>query len=171
MRIYAARVLDALGVADQFDGIHDIHAIALYAQARSGAAMRSCVDHLHIDPARSLFVEDMARNLKPAKALGMTTVWVDNGSRTAAIATTCRSMSISTRTTSPTGSTNAFTLGNLMTADLQPTIDAAWEARDTLGPTTEGRCAKPSTQALAALDDGSAVSPKQTDGSGRSTSG
>jgi putative hydrolase of the HAD superfamily len=27
-----------------------------------------------------LFVEDMAQNLKPAKALGMTTVWVDNGS-------------------------------------------------------------------------------------------
>ena len=26
------------------------------------------------------FVEDMARNLKPAKAIGMTTVWVDNGS-------------------------------------------------------------------------------------------
>ena len=25
-------------------------------------------------------VEDMAQNLKPAKALGMTTVWVDNGS-------------------------------------------------------------------------------------------
>ena len=24
--------------------------------------------------------EDMARNLKPAKALGMTTLWVDNGS-------------------------------------------------------------------------------------------
>ena len=33
-----------------------------------------------IDPARALLVEDMARNLTPAKALGMTTVWVDNGS-------------------------------------------------------------------------------------------
>jgi putative hydrolase of the HAD superfamily len=33
-----------------------------------------------IDPARALFVEDMARNLEPAKALGMTTVWIDNGS-------------------------------------------------------------------------------------------
>jgi putative hydrolase of the HAD superfamily len=26
-----------------------------------------------------LFVEDMARNLVPAKAMGMTTVWADNG--------------------------------------------------------------------------------------------
>ena len=33
-----------------------------------------------IDPAHALLVDDMARNLKPAKALGMTTVWVDNGS-------------------------------------------------------------------------------------------
>jgi putative hydrolase of the HAD superfamily len=27
-----------------------------------------------------VFVEDMARNLKPAKQLGMTTVWINNGS-------------------------------------------------------------------------------------------
>ena len=33
-----------------------------------------------IDPKRALLVDDMAQNLKPAKALGMTTVWVDNGS-------------------------------------------------------------------------------------------
>ncbi|HEX8215868.1 MAG TPA: HAD-IA family hydrolase, partial [Allosphingosinicella sp.] len=36
-----------------------------------------------VDPKRALFVEDMARNLVPAKALGMTTVWVDNGSEQA----------------------------------------------------------------------------------------
>ena len=33
-----------------------------------------------IDPGRALLVDDMAQNLKPAKMLGMTTVWVDNGS-------------------------------------------------------------------------------------------
>ena len=33
-----------------------------------------------IDPAEALLVDDMAQNLVPAKALGMTTVWVDNGS-------------------------------------------------------------------------------------------
>jgi putative hydrolase of the HAD superfamily len=33
-----------------------------------------------IDPALALFADDMAQNLAPAKALGMTTVWVDNGS-------------------------------------------------------------------------------------------
>ena len=35
------------------------------------------------DPARALFAEDMARNLAPAKALGMTTLWIDNGSEQA----------------------------------------------------------------------------------------
>jgi putative hydrolase of the HAD superfamily len=38
---------------------------------------------LNVDPTTALFVEDMARNLKPAKAIGMTTVWVNNGSEQA----------------------------------------------------------------------------------------
>jgi putative hydrolase of the HAD superfamily len=38
---------------------------------------------LGVDPGTALFVEDMARNLQPAKALGMTTVWVNNGSEQA----------------------------------------------------------------------------------------
>jgi putative hydrolase of the HAD superfamily len=33
-----------------------------------------------IDPKHALLIDDMAANLKPAKALGMTTVWVDNDS-------------------------------------------------------------------------------------------
>ncbi len=42
--------------------------------------IRALCDAYGLDPAESLFVEDMARNLKPAKAIGMTTVWIDNGS-------------------------------------------------------------------------------------------
>ena len=38
---------------------------------------------LDVTPRNALFVEDMARNLRPAKALGMTTVWVENGSEQA----------------------------------------------------------------------------------------
>jgi putative hydrolase of the HAD superfamily len=38
------------------------------------------LDRFGIDPARAAMVEDMAQNLKPAKQLGMATVWVDNGS-------------------------------------------------------------------------------------------
>ncbi len=76
---YAARVLDARGIADLFDGICDIRATA-YTPKPDPAAYAMMVGHLDIDPACSLFVEDMARNLTPAKALGMTTVWLDNGS-------------------------------------------------------------------------------------------
>ena len=32
--------------------------------------------HLEIDPKSAIMVEDMARNLVPAAAMGMTTVWV-----------------------------------------------------------------------------------------------
>ena len=32
-----------------------------------------------VDPARSVFFEDSARNLTPAKAMGMQTVWLDFG--------------------------------------------------------------------------------------------
>ncbi|MBJ7502399.1 MAG: 2,3,4,5-tetrahydropyridine-2,6-dicarboxylate N-succinyltransferase [Sphingopyxis sp.] len=42
-----------------------------------------------------------------------------------------------------------------MTTDLQSTIDAAWDARDTLGLTTTGAVREAVESALAGLDDGS----------------
>jgi putative hydrolase of the HAD superfamily len=76
---YAARVLDRLGLANAFDGMHDIHAMN-YAPKPDPASYRALCDRFGIEPTRAIFIEDMARNLAPAKALGMTTVWVDNGS-------------------------------------------------------------------------------------------
>lgn len=76
---YAARVLDARGIADLFDGICDIR-VTRYTPKPDPAAYAMMIAHLQVDPAKSVFVEDMARNLTPAKALGMTTVWLDNGS-------------------------------------------------------------------------------------------
>lgn len=76
---YASRVLERLGLANAFDGLHDIHAMN-YVPKPSPAAYAALCDRHAIDPVRALFVEDMARNLAPAKALGMITVWVDNGS-------------------------------------------------------------------------------------------
>ena len=76
---YAARVLDRLGLANAFDGMHDIHAMD-YVPKPDPAAYAAMCERLDIDPKRALFVEDMARNLAPAKALGMTTVWINNGS-------------------------------------------------------------------------------------------
>jgi putative hydrolase of the HAD superfamily len=76
---YAARVLDRLGLANAFDGMHDIHAMNYLPKPNPASYEALCRRH-DIDPTRALFAEDMARNLAPAKALGMTTVWVDNGS-------------------------------------------------------------------------------------------
>jgi len=79
---YAGRVLDKLGLANAFDGLHDIHAMDYVPKPNPGAYAAMCARY-EIDPKQALFVEDMARNLEPAKALGMTTVWVDNGSEQA----------------------------------------------------------------------------------------
>jgi putative hydrolase of the HAD superfamily len=76
---YARRVLDRLGMANAFDGLHDIHAMD-YVPKPDPRAYRAMCERHAIVPSRALFVEDMARNLEPAKALGMTTVWIDNGS-------------------------------------------------------------------------------------------
>ncbi|HEV7661443.1 MAG TPA: pyrimidine 5'-nucleotidase [Allosphingosinicella sp.] len=76
---YARRVLERLGLANAFDGMHDIHAMA-YIPKPDPSGYRAICDLHGIDPRRALFADDMVRNLKPAKAIGMTTLWVDNGS-------------------------------------------------------------------------------------------
>lgn len=81
---YAKRVLDKLGLGNAFDGLHDIHAMAYVPKPDPRSYASMCKIH-GIDPERALFVEDMARNLAPAKAIGMTTVWIDNGSEQAGV--------------------------------------------------------------------------------------
>ena len=76
---YATRVLARLGLSDSFDALHDIHALGYVPKPHANAYAHLCETH-GIDPTRAVFVEDMARNLVPAKAIGMTTVWIDNGS-------------------------------------------------------------------------------------------
>ena len=72
-------MLERLGLANAFDGMHDIHAMA-YVPKPDPSGYRAICDLHGIDPGRALFADDMVRNLKPAKAIGMTTLWVDNGS-------------------------------------------------------------------------------------------
>lgn len=76
---YAVNVLARLGLSDSFEGVHDIHAMDLAPKPQASAYAGLCAA-FDLDPRQSLFAEDMARNLKPAKAIGMTTLWVDNGS-------------------------------------------------------------------------------------------
>lgn len=76
---YAEKVLDRLGLGAAFEAIHDVHAMS-YLPKPDPRAYRGLCDAYAIRPGTALFVDDMARNLAPAKAIGMTTVWVDNGS-------------------------------------------------------------------------------------------
>lgn len=76
---YAGRVLRAIGIEEHFHGLVDIHACS-YRPKPDAHGYRLLVERFGIDPARAILVEDMAKNLKPAKAMGMTTIWVDNGS-------------------------------------------------------------------------------------------
>ena len=76
---YASKVLARLGLGESFEAIHDVHAMDLLPKPQASAYAGLCAA-FDLDPTTCLFVEDMARNLAPAKAIGMTTVWVDNGS-------------------------------------------------------------------------------------------
>lgn len=76
---YAQRVLDRLGLGDSFDGLHDIHAMG-HVPKPAPASYAALCDRWGIEPTTALFAEDMARNLAPAKTMGMATLWIDNGS-------------------------------------------------------------------------------------------
>jgi putative hydrolase of the HAD superfamily len=70
-------VLARLGIGHHIEAIFDIVA-ADYRPKPEPESYRRMIAAHGIDPARAVLVEDIARNLSPAAALGMTTVWVPN---------------------------------------------------------------------------------------------
>ena len=79
---YAERVIAAIGLENCFEAIHDIHAMDYQPKPHPSAYDGFC-RAWGVRPTTALFAEDMARNLKPAKEIGMTTLWVNNGSEQA----------------------------------------------------------------------------------------
>lgn len=73
---HAKRILDRLQLAHEFEGIFDI-AQADYIPKPQRASYDAFVQHFDLDPTRAVMVEDMARNLVPAKEMGMATVWLN----------------------------------------------------------------------------------------------
>ena len=73
---YARRVLGVLGVADHFEDVIGIDDVGLINKPVQEAYERVLV-RLDAWGPECIMVEDSARNLNPAKALGMTTVLVD----------------------------------------------------------------------------------------------
>jgi len=77
-RRHAERVLDRLELTRHFTAIHDIVAIDFQPKPNA-AGYRALIETYAIEPRRAAMVEDMARNLPPAAALGMTTIWLRGG--------------------------------------------------------------------------------------------
>ncbi len=76
---HAERVMDRLGISHHFDAVFDI-VEAEYLPKPEPAGYRVLVERHGLDATRTVMVEDMARNLAPAAALGMTTAWVRSDS-------------------------------------------------------------------------------------------
>ncbi len=72
---HAERVLERLGVAESFEGVFDVAAAAWQPKPHP-ASYQTLVERHQITPDRTAMVEDIAPNLEPAAALGMTTVWL-----------------------------------------------------------------------------------------------
>jgi len=72
---HAERVLDRLGVAAHFAGVFDIAAADYLPKPRREAYDALCRVHA-VEPSRAALFEDIARNLEPAHAMGMATVWI-----------------------------------------------------------------------------------------------
>ncbi|HEX7387049.1 MAG TPA: pyrimidine 5'-nucleotidase [Castellaniella sp.] len=76
---YARRVLDALGILQEFDGLWAIDHMMPMGLARpkpSLALMRQIVARLNVPAHRIILVEDTLRNLKPARQAGIRTVYL-----------------------------------------------------------------------------------------------
>ncbi len=72
---HAENVLAQLNLTRHFDAIFDIRA-ADYIPKPNADSYRRMADHCGIEARRAAMFEDIARNLAPAAAAGMTTVWV-----------------------------------------------------------------------------------------------
>lgn len=72
---HADRVLQRLGIAHHFEAVFDIVS-SQYLPKPQETPYRRLLDAHAVDPRSAVMVEDMARNLVPAAALGMTTVWI-----------------------------------------------------------------------------------------------
>jgi putative hydrolase of the HAD superfamily len=72
---YAMRVLERLGIAHVFHGIWDIRTMR-FSPKPSEAAYEHVIAEGGFAPNQAAMFEDIARNLVPAHARGMTTVWL-----------------------------------------------------------------------------------------------
>ena len=72
---HAVRIMDRLSIRHHFDAVFDIVG-ADYVPKPRPEAYQTLVERFRLNPRETVMVEDLVRNLAPAAAMGMTTVWV-----------------------------------------------------------------------------------------------
>ena len=77
---HAINVMDGMGITDQFDDILDIKGTNYVPKPdpRSYETMIRKFKIVGEQLNRTVFFEDTAKNLKPAKKMGLSTVWIEN---------------------------------------------------------------------------------------------
>ncbi len=75
---FARAVLERIGIDDLFGDIVDARAMNFIPKPLPDA-YRALLERCAVSPSRSALFDDSARNLVPARALGMTTIWFNNG--------------------------------------------------------------------------------------------
>ena len=76
-RKHALNIMQRIGVEQYFDDIFDI-VDSEFIPKPAIAPYKKLVKKHKIDPKFCVFIEDIARNLKPAYEMGMKTVWIEN---------------------------------------------------------------------------------------------
>ena len=79
---HAEAVLACLGIADLFEAVFDIRA-ADHVPKPQDASYDKLIARLSFDPRHAVLIEDSLKNLPPAAARGMKTVWLRNQRPTA----------------------------------------------------------------------------------------
>ena len=77
-RQHADDVLKRLELTHMFREIFDIK-IANYIPKPEISPYKQMIDEYNIDPASAIMFDDIAKNLVPAKNVGLTSVWIDAG--------------------------------------------------------------------------------------------
>ena len=76
-KAHVANVTKRIGIEKLFDGVFDI-VESDFIPKPSIEPYKKIIEKFKIEPQYSIFIEDIARNLKPAHELGMKTVWIKN---------------------------------------------------------------------------------------------
>lgn len=77
-RKHANRILDALGVLDLFEKIFDIEAMQFIPKPNP-EPYQMVLQYLKAPPEQCLLIDDMERNLGPAREIGMKTILIGDG--------------------------------------------------------------------------------------------